>query len=75
MYYYKQVKDGNIVSVETKSRDAISPNFIKATKAEYDGFIASLPPTEPPEPVRDLAAEISALKGRVKSIEESQVVI
>lgn len=51
MYYYKQVKDGQIVSVEAKSLDATSPNFVKATKAEYDGFIASLPAVEPEPPL------------------------
>ena len=68
MYYYKQVKDGNIVSVEAKSLDAISPNFVKATKAEYDGFIVSLPKVEP-EPIRDLATEIDDLKEKIKELE------
>jgi len=43
MYYYKQVKSSKIVSVEAKSVDVASPEFIEATKAEYDAFIASLP--------------------------------
>lgn len=51
MYYYKQVKDGGIVSVEAKSRDTISPSFVKSTKAEYDEFIASLPVVEPEPPL------------------------
>ena len=68
MYYYKQVKNGKIVSVETKSVDNISPNFIKATKAEYDNFIGSLP-VPVPEPVRDLVAEIDDLKARVNILE------
>lgn len=69
MYYYKQVKDGNIVSIEAKSGDAISPNFAKATKAEYDSFMASLPEPEPPEPVRDLAKEMDGLKERILDLE------
>ncbi len=69
MFYYKQVKDGKIVSVEAKSIDAISPNFIKAKKTEYDNFIASLPVIEP-EPVRDLAAEIDKLKAEIKAFKE-----
>ncbi|GAI43056.1 unnamed protein product, partial [marine sediment metagenome] len=50
MYYYKQVKNDNIVSIEAKSIDAASPNFVKATKAEYDDFMASLPVVEPEPP-------------------------
>ena len=61
MFYYKQVKDGKIISVEAKSKDATSPNFVKAMKAEYDGFMASLPVVEP-EPVRDALAEIDEIK-------------
>ncbi len=64
MYYYKQVKDGQIVSVEAKSGDSLSPAFAKATKAEYDGYIASLPVVEP-EPPRDLAAEVTTLKAEM----------
>ena len=70
MYYYKQIKDGKIFSVEAKSLDATSPNFIKATKVEYDSFIASLPVFEP-EPVRDLAAEVDELKKDIKRIQAS----
>lgn len=51
MYYYKQAKDGIIVSVEAKSKPALSPNFVKATKAEYDAFNASLPVVEPEPPL------------------------
>ena len=67
MYYYKQVKDGEIASVEAKTVNVTSPNFVKATKAEYDGYIASLP-TPIPEPVRDLAAEMDELKARLDDI-------
>lgn len=51
MYYYKQVKDGEIVSVEAKSLDAASIDFVEATKAEYDAFMASLPVVEPELPL------------------------
>ena len=67
MYYYKQVKDGKITSGEAKNLDAISPNFVKATKAEYNEFIASLPVVEP-EPVRDLGAEIDGLKAEIDKL-------
>lgn len=69
MYYYKQVKDGVITSVESKSVDTASPGFIKATKTEYDNFIASLPVIEPVLP-RDLAAEVDVLKLRVGRLEK-----
>jgi len=68
MYYYKQVIGGVIVSVESKSRKAVSPDFVKATKAEYDSFIASLPLVEP-EPVRDYGAEIDDHEKRIKKLE------
>ncbi len=52
MFYYKKVLEGKITSVESKSLESVSQNFVKATKAEYDGFIASLPPPPEPEPPR-----------------------
>ena len=67
MYYYKQVTAGNVVSVEAKSVDKLSPGFVKTTKVEYDGFIASLP-IPIPKPVRDLGAEIDKLKADVKEL-------
>ena len=61
MYYYKQIVNKKIVSVEAKSVNVISPHFIKATKAEYDVFIASLPkPLIIPR--RDPLAEIDDIK-------------
>lgn len=74
MFFYKQVKQGKITSVEAKSIDAISLGFVKATKAEYDTFIASLPEPEPPKPTRDLAHELDILKERVNLIEEGKIV-
>ena len=68
MFYYKQLKDGKIVSVEAKSRDTTSPTFQKAKKEEYDTFIDSLPSTELTEPTRDLSAEIDELKTRLDKI-------
>ena len=70
MNYYKQVKDNQITCVEAKSIDATSPNFVKATKAEYDSFIVSLPPPEPPEPEMDYKAEILKLKDEVKKLKD-----
>lgn len=69
MYYYKKVKDGVIVSVESKSVKVASPNFIETTKAEYDSFIASLPVIEA-EPPRNLEAEIDGIKERLTKIEK-----
>jgi len=59
MYYYKQVVDGEIISVEAKSIDSCSPDFVSATKAEYDTFMASLPEPEPLEP--PLSTHVSTL--------------
>lgn len=68
MFYYKQIKDGEIASVEAKSNDATSPGFVMTTKAEYDSFVKSLPIIIP-EPVRNLAAEIDGLKARLEKLE------
>ena len=67
MYYFKQVKDGKIVSVEFKSINVPSSNFIKATKAEYGGYIASLPVIIP-KPPRDLAQEIDELRADIEEL-------
>lgn len=48
MYYFKLVLQGTITSIEAKSVDIASPGFVTATKEEYDTFLASLPPPEPP---------------------------
>ena len=69
MYYYKQTKDGKIVSVEAKSIDSVSPQFVNATLGEYDTFIASLPVVVP-EPVRDYGAEIDVLKAKIAVLEK-----
>lgn len=68
MYYFKQVKNGGIVSVEAKSVNVASPNFVETIKSVYDYFIASLPVIEP-EPVRDLASEIDDLKAKIERLE------
>ncbi len=62
MYYFKQVVDGEIVSVEAKSCDVVSPFFVKATEAEYNNFIVSLSPPIPSKPPRDLKVEIDEIK-------------
>lgn len=67
MYYSEQVVDGQIVSVESKSVEALSPNFVRATEAEYDSFMASLPEITP-EPLRNLATEIDSLKAGANEI-------
>lgn len=63
MYYFKQVKNGNIISVESKSVNVKSPGFVTASRAEYDSFLALLPLPEPP---RDLLAEIDELRLRLE---------
>lgn len=62
MYYYKQVQDGQIVSVESKTVNIASPGFIPASKAKYNSFLASLPPPGPEPPDQDTlrAWEIAA---------------
>lgn len=57
MYYYKQVKNGEIVSVEAKSIDVASPGFVKATEGEYNDYISSLPEVKP-EPPQYLGREL-----------------
>ena len=64
MYYYKQVTNNKIVSVEAKSVDIASPDFTKATLQEVTDFKASLPAIIP-QVKRDLAAEIDELKARL----------
>ena len=65
MYYYKQIKNGKTVSVESKNNDNLSPDFVKATKVEHDSYLASLPPPPTPEPQIDVVAEINELKARL----------
>lgn len=72
MFYYKQVKDGKIISVEAKSKAALSTGFVKTTRATYDAYLASLPPQAPPKPKRDLAAEINELKAEVAALKEAK---
>lgn len=70
MYYYKQVKDEQIVSVEAKSKPALSQDFVEATKAEYDTFIASLPAIEPEPPPSFIPQNLAlGIEQRVSHIE------
>ena len=66
MKYWKRI-DGNGIAttVESYSFDLDIDGAIEITKTEYDSFIASLPPPPPPEPVRNLAAELDALKQKL----------
>ena len=72
MFYYKQVVNSEIVSVEAKNRPSISPGFVEATQAEYDAFMASLPEPEPeplsPDEIR--LAEIVATSPQVITMPE-----
>jgi len=71
MYYYKQVIDNVITSVESKSVKVASPGFIEAVKLEYDVFIASLPITEPALPLVFTASPPGeALGNRLNNIED-----
>ena len=49
MEYWKFIDgEGNTTSVESHSYPHLVPDAIQITKEEYDEFIASLPPPEPP---------------------------
>ena len=67
MYYYKQVEGNKIISVEAKSKDSVSPGFVKITKAIYDSYLVSLPVVEPETP-RDLATEVTAQKAEIDEL-------
>lgn len=63
MRYWKRAdKEGKTTTVESYSHNLVVKGAIKITKREYDEFLASLPELEPPEPERDLAAEIDEIK-------------
>jgi len=42
MYHFKQIINGKIASVESKSINIASPGFIPALEAEYTGYLTSL---------------------------------
>ncbi|RLI71078.1 hypothetical protein DRO97_10210 [Archaeoglobales archaeon] len=44
MFYFKKIVNGKIVSVESKNVDIPSLGFERATKEEYENFIANLTP-------------------------------
>lgn len=50
MYYFKQIEDDRIISVEAKSINEPSSGFVEVTKEEYDTFITSLPTPESEPP-------------------------
>ena len=67
MRYWKRVnQDGNTTTVESYSHSLDVAGAIEILQEEYDEYIASLPLMPPPEPVRDLAAEIDLIKVRLK---------
>lgn len=69
MRYWKRIdENGNTTTVESYSHDLDIKGAIEISEAEFNEFIASLPPVEP-KPVRDLAAEIDDLKARVGKLE------
>ena len=72
MYYFKQLINDKIVSVESKTSNVPSPDFVAATEKEFSKFIASLPVTAT-EVKRDYGAEIDALVARLDKLEISVV--
>ncbi len=70
MYYYKRIQGGKTVSVEAKSIGSLSPHFVRATKAEYDAFIAKLPAPLPPSPARNFGQEIDGLVIQLREVSE-----
>ncbi len=67
MRYWKRVdNNGKTITVESYSHNSEIEGAIEITKIEFDAFIASLPMSEP-IPTRDLAAEIDALKAKLKA--------
>ena len=69
MRYWKRTNlDGSTNTVESYSHSLEVEGTVEITKAEYDAFIASLPPPII-EPVRNLEAEIDDLKARIEKLE------
>ena len=70
MRYWKRVNtEGKITAVESYSHDFDVDDAIEIDKAEFDAFITSLPVIKP-EPTRDLATEVDALKVRIENLEK-----
>lgn len=67
MFYFGQTVAGILKSVESKSVDIPSKDFKKIDKAEYDAFIAALPPA--PAPI-DLKAAYAAAADKTKFMAE-----
>ena len=68
MRYWKRLNpDRSINTVESYSHDVDVEGAFEITKEEFDAFIVSLPPVVP-KPVRDLAAEIDALKADIEEL-------
>jgi len=68
MRYWKKVKDGKTITVESYSHNLDIKGAIEITEAEFNQFIDSLPKPMP-VPVRDLFGEIDEMKAQLKVIE------
>lgn len=53
MFLFKQIVSGEIRSVEAKSVDVASPDFVKCGKKTYQAFMKSLPAALAPGPTVD----------------------
>ena len=62
MWYWK-LNDNS--AVESHDNNHIVPNAHEITEQEYIMFIENLPPSPPPAPVRNLTAELDALKQKL----------
>lgn len=73
MRFWKRLNpDNTIRTVESYSHNLDVKGAIEITKEEFDEYIASLPEPEPPEPRRDLAAEIDKLKAKGETLEKKK---
>jgi hypothetical protein len=71
MEYWKKLNpDGTTNTVESHSFPHKVPDGVRITKEEYDIFIASMLEPEPPEPVRDLVAEIDKLRAEIEKLKK-----
>lgn len=69
MRYWKRVdEDGNTTTVESYSHSLKIKGAVKITEQEFNDYLASLPEPLPPEPPRDLAAEIDELRARIDEL-------
>lgn len=69
MRYWKRVDEaGKITTVENYSHNLDIEGATEISEKKFNEYIISLPPL-PPEPVRDLLAELDELEARVEKME------